>query len=137
MASTLTPEDIANLIAKVAKEKEQRRLAQIKYRAKEETKEKTNTYMRDYRKKRKELYNELIAYLNNPVDNTPINIPDNIDKNNQIVCDCGCIVSKKSLKRHQMSRKHAEIINNFRENMLSLPQVGVQNGAHNTDFSTS
>lgn len=118
MASTLTPADIDALIAKVAKEKEQRKIAQLKYRTKEETKEKTNTYMREYRKKRKELYNELVAYLNKPVDNTPINIPNNIDKNNQIVCDCGCIVSKKSLKRHQDSKKHAETIRMTLNNYL-------------------
>ena len=38
--------------------------------------------------------------------------------NEKITCKCGCVVLKRTLKEHQTSKKHMDLINKFNKNIF-------------------
>lgn len=101
MSSTLTPQQIDDLLAKMNREKQQRREAQQRYKAKPDTKASNNLYMRDYRKKKKEEYEEILKILNDK--------PAQIEPN-KIACECGSIITKGAIVSHRKSQKHLRML---------------------------
>ena len=70
MSSAMTTAEIDAILAKVAKQKDQRKLAQQKYKAKEGVKEINAIYMRQYRAKKKAKEAEEAELLNILLGNT-------------------------------------------------------------------
>jgi hypothetical protein len=45
----------------------------------------------------------------------------NLERNEKVLCDCGCNVSKRNISTHQKTKKHLDLINlNSNENNENL-----------------
>jgi hypothetical protein len=101
----MTPAEIDAILAKVAKEKAQKKLAQQRYKAKENVKQNNAAYMKEYRAKKLVEYNEALEALNLNSRTKKKEIIED-PKKVKVTCECGARVAHHGLLTHQKTKKH-------------------------------